>query len=58
MDMNVIYIVFCVMDHGYVIFILFCVRKMEKTKKRKIFPALPSATLDKFAMTLGKARQK
>jgi len=35
MDMNVIYIVFRVMDHGYVIYILFCVTKMEKTKKEK-----------------------
>ena len=40
--MNVIYIVFCVMEN-------------EKTKKNKFFPALPSATLGKFAMALSKA---
>ena len=67
-----VYIVFYVMNYGYEcdiyclpcdgswicdIYIVLCYEN-GKNKKRKIFPPLPSATLGKFAMALGKAGQK
>ena len=58
MDMNMKYIVFCVMEFGCDV-IYYVVRDEiwiwnAKIKKIKFFLALPSATLGKGAMALGK----